>query len=152
PIACLLNRRLQRRGSYKQGLIMEEAMKLTVFAATGGIGRQIVEQAVAAGHKVTTVVRDPRKLAGTRHGLRMVIADLAIPDPTALESAVAGADVVLSGLGARSLAEVGVAAQGTQAIVHAMRTTDVRRLLVISAAPVSTVASPGRPNPPKRDP
>ena len=35
-------------------------MKLTIFAATGGIGRQILEQAVDAGHDVTAVVRNPR--------------------------------------------------------------------------------------------
>jgi uncharacterized protein YbjT (DUF2867 family) len=34
-------------------------MKLTIFAATGGIGRQALEQAVAAGHDVTAVARNP---------------------------------------------------------------------------------------------
>jgi hypothetical protein len=38
----------------------EQAMKLTIFAATGGIGRHILEQAVAAGHDVTAVVRTPK--------------------------------------------------------------------------------------------
>jgi hypothetical protein len=32
-----------------------------------------------------------------------------------------------------------------------MGATGVRRIVVVSAAPVSTVASPGRPNPPKHD-
>jgi putative NADH-flavin reductase len=32
-------------------------VKLTVIAATGGIGRQLLTQAVAAGHDVTAVVR-----------------------------------------------------------------------------------------------
>ena len=32
-------------------------MKLTIFAATGGIGRHILEQAVAAQHDVTAVRR-----------------------------------------------------------------------------------------------
>jgi len=32
-------------------------MKITIAAATGGIGRQALEQAVAAGHDVTAVVR-----------------------------------------------------------------------------------------------
>jgi len=81
-----------------------------------------------------------------------VTADLAIPEVATLESTVAGADAVLSGLGARSMAEVGVAAQGTRAIVHAMQATGVRRIVVVSAAPVSTVPSPGRPNPPRHDP
>jgi putative NADH-flavin reductase len=124
-------------------------MKLTIFAATGGIGRQLLDQALAAGHDVTAVVRNPKTLRGQ---VRVVTADLAIADPTALESAVEGADGVLSGLGPRSLSEAGVAWRGTRAIVQAMQATDVRRVVVVSAAPVGTVASPGRPNPPKHDP
>jgi putative NADH-flavin reductase len=125
-------------------------MKLTIFAATGGIGRQLLEQAVAAGHDVTAVVRSPEKLSGV--AVRVVRADLASPDPAALESAVGGADAVLSGLGARSKAEAGVAARGTSAIVAAMQATHVRRIVVVSAAPVGTMSSPGRPKPPKHDP
>jgi putative NADH-flavin reductase len=125
-------------------------MKLTIFAATGGIGRQLLEQAAAAGHDVTAVVRSPEKLpAGA---VRVVGADLASPDPAALESAVAGADAVLSGLGPRSNADAGIAAQGTAAIVAAMQATHVRRIVVVSAAPVGTVPSPGRPRPPRHDP
>jgi putative NADH-flavin reductase len=125
-------------------------MKLTIFAATGGIGRQLLDQAVAAGHDVTAVVRNPQKLAGVP--VRIVTADLAAPHPAALESAVAGADAVLSGLGARSNAEAGVAWRGTRAIVAAMQATGVRRIVVVSAAPVGTVPSPARPNPPRHDP
>jgi putative NADH-flavin reductase len=124
-------------------------MKLTIFAATGGIGRHALEQAVAAGHDVTAVVRNPKKLSAQ---VRIVTADLAAPDPAALESAVEGADAVLSGLGPRSTSEAGIASQGTRAIVQAMQATDVRRIVVVSAAPISTVPSPGRPKPPKHDP
>ena len=85
-------------------------MKLTIFAATGGIGRRILDQAVAAGHEVTAVVRDPAKVP---HNVRTFTADLSAPDPAVLESAVAGADAVLSGLGPRSRAEAGVTAAGT---------------------------------------
>jgi nucleoside-diphosphate-sugar epimerase len=45
-----------------------------------------------------------------------------------------------------------VASRGTLAIVEAMRATGVRRVVVVSAAPVATVASPGRPDPPRHDP
>jgi putative NADH-flavin reductase len=124
-------------------------MKLTIFAATGGIGRQLLEQAVAAGHQVTAVVRNPDKLTGD---VRVVTADLADADPAVLESAVDGADAVLSGLGPRSNAEAGIASHGTRAIVQAMQATGIRRIVVVSAAPVATVPSPGRPKPPRHDP
>ncbi len=128
---------------------MKREMKLTIFAATGGIGRQLVEQALAAGHKVTAVVRNPNKLSNK---IRVVTADLASPDPAAIKSAVEGADAVLSGLGPRPLSEVGIASEGTRAIIQAMQATDVRRIVVVSAAPIGTVPSPGRPKPPKHDP
>ena len=128
-------------------------MKLTIFAATGGIGRQISEQAVDAGYDVTAVVRNPQKLPGDlSRQVRVVTADLAAPDPATLRSAVEGADAVLSGLGATSNSEAGVATQGTRAIAAAMNATGARRIVVVSAAPIGTVPSPGRPNPPKHDP
>jgi putative NADH-flavin reductase len=125
-------------------------MRLTIFAATGGIGQQLVEQALAAGHDVTAVVRDPKKLGTTT--VRAVVADLTVPDQAVLESAVDGADAVLSGLGPRSKSEDGIASRGTRAIVHAMQAAGVRRIVVVSAALVGSVPSPGRPHPPKHDP
>jgi putative NADH-flavin reductase len=124
-------------------------MNLTIVAATGGIGRQVLEQAVAAGHDVTAAVRDPGKLT---RDVRVVTVDLAAPDKSALESAVQGADAVLSALGPRSASETGVVSRGTRAVVEAMKATDARRVVVISAAPISTVSSPGRPTPPRYDP
>ena len=63
-------------------------MKLTIVAATGGIGRQALDQAVTAGHQVTAVVHNPTKLAGD-----------------AVHVVTAGADAVLSGLGPRSTSQ-----------------------------------------------
>ncbi|HWJ85835.1 MAG TPA: NAD(P)-binding oxidoreductase, partial [Cellulomonas sp.] len=125
-------------------------MKLTIVAASGGIGRAVLEQAVAAGHDVTAVVRDPARLPATT--ARVVALDLAAADTGALVGAVAGADAVLSGLGARTKADTGIAARGTTTIVDAMRTAGTRRLVVVSAAPIGTVASAGRPQPPRHDP
>ena len=53
-------------------------MKLTIVTATGGIGRHLLEQAVAAGHDVMAVVRNPKKLS---RQLRTVTGDLATADP-----------------------------------------------------------------------
>jgi putative NADH-flavin reductase len=125
-------------------------VKLTIIAATGGIGRQLLEQAVAAGHDVTAVARNPQNLPATP--ARVVTADLAAADAAAFQPAVAGADAVLSALGARTRADAGVAARGTRVIVESMRASGVRRLIVVSAAPIGTVPSPGRPHPPRHDP
>jgi putative NADH-flavin reductase len=125
-------------------------MKLTIFAATGGIGRQLLEQAVAAGYDVTAAARNPQNLSPVP--ARAVTADLASVDAAALQPAVAGADGVLSALGARTKADTGVAARGTKASTEAMRAAGVRRIIVVSAAPIGTVPSPGRPHPPRHDP
>ncbi|AZP19738.1 NAD(P)-dependent oxidoreductase [Streptomyces aquilus] len=109
-------------------------MKLTVFGATGGIGKEIVRQALGSGHEVTAVVRDPARLTVTGEGLEVFRADLT--DPEAVRSAVAGRDAVLSGLGARSTKDAGIATRLTRTVLAAMEAEGVRRLLVVSAAPV----------------
>jgi putative NADH-flavin reductase len=124
-------------------------MNLTIVAATGGIGRQLLEQAVDAGQSVTAVVRNPNALSKS---VRTFTTDLADADSMTLQSAIRGADAVLSGLGARSAADAGVAARGTRATLQAMRTVGVKRIVVVSAAPIGTVSSPGRANPPRYDP
>lgn len=126
-------------------------MKLTIFAATGGIGRQALAQAVAAGHEVTAVARNPHDLEGAG-AFSTVAGDLSAPDAQALIAAVAGADAVLSCLGPRSKSDAGIASKGTAAIIAAMQSAAVRRIVVVSAAPVATVGLPGRPQPPKHDP
>ncbi|HEX3647701.1 MAG TPA: NAD(P)H-binding protein [Pseudonocardiaceae bacterium] len=125
-------------------------MKLTIVGATGGIGRQLVEQAVAAGHDVTAVVRDPAGLAVRT--VAAVRADLSRATPKDLEPSVSGADAVLSALGPRRAADTGIVTTGTRTLMTAMAAAGTRRLVVVSAAPVGTVPAPGRPHPPRHDP
>ena len=130
-------------------------MKLTIIAATGGVGRQVLHQALNAGHDVTAVARNPAKLQAevlASGAGRVVTADLASPDALALESAVAGADAVLSALGPHNNSDAGIAAPGTAAIITAMRAAGTQRIVAISASPVATTPSPGHPNPPRHDP
>ncbi|MFD7387515.1 NAD(P)-dependent oxidoreductase [Streptomyces sp. NPDC059852] len=113
-------------------------MKLTVFGATGGIGQEIVRQALAAGHEVTAVVRDPARLPVTGAGLEVFRADLT--DPEAVRPAVAGRDAVLSGLGARTRKDAGITTRLTRTVLRAMEAEGTRRLLVVSAAPLGPAA------------
>lgn len=125
-------------------------MKLTIVAATGGIGKHLVEQAAANGHEVTAVARRPHDLPA---GIQAVAVDFARPDMDALASAVRGADAVLSALGPRDpRAHMNITSHGTRAIVAAMQAEHVRRIIIVSAAPVRPVPVPGRPKPPKHDP
>ncbi|MFJ6696093.1 NAD(P)-dependent oxidoreductase [Streptomyces sp. NPDC091272] len=109
-------------------------MKLTVFGATGGIGQEIVKQALSAGHVVTSVVRDPSRF--TVSGERLTVVRAALTDPQELREAVAGRDAVLSGLGARSRKDAGTATRLTRTVLRAMEAGTTRRLVVVSAAPV----------------
>jgi hypothetical protein len=76
-------------------------VKLTIFGATGGVGRQLLDQAVD-GHAVTAVVRNPDELS---QPVPFVTADLASVDPARFRRALKGADAVLSALGPRSKSE-----------------------------------------------
>ncbi|MER6501337.1 NAD(P)H-binding protein [Streptomyces sp. NPDC001455] len=110
-------------------------MRITVFGATGGVGREIVRQAVAAGHEVTAVVRDPARLPVPPPGVS-VRTMARLEDPEALREVVAGRDAVLSGLGSRGRRAHGVAERLTRSVLRAMEAEGTRRLVVVSAAPV----------------
>jgi putative NADH-flavin reductase len=117
-------------------------MKLTVFGATGGIGTQVVRQALDAGHEVVAVVRDPGRLdVPARPGLTVVRAD--VMDPEAIGPALDGADAVVSALGPRPGGAVTVNSDGIRAILRALDKAGVRRIVVVSAAGAFTEPTDG---------
>lgn len=113
-------------------------MKLTVFGATGGIGGEVVRQALSAGHSVTAVVRDASRFTVDHPDLRVVqVPDLT--DAAALLPALEGSDAVISGVGPRSRKDLTVASSTGRAILEAMRLAGVRRFVAVTAAPVGPV-------------
>lgn len=113
-------------------------MKLTIFGATGGVGRQAVRQALAAGHSVTAVVRDPARFdVAEAPGLTVAtVADQSIVDD--LVPPIAGSDAVISGVGP-SGARDGAAIRVTEAILGALAETGVSRLVAVSAQPLGDI-------------
>jgi putative NADH-flavin reductase len=109
-------------------------MKLTVFGATGGTGQHLLDQALAAGHHLTAVVRDPSRSPQAGHPqLETIVAD--VMDAQAIMSSVTGRDAVVSALGPRPGSEGGsVCADGARAIITAMRAAGTRRLIVVTAS------------------
>ncbi|MFI5559305.1 NAD(P)-dependent oxidoreductase [Amycolatopsis japonica] len=107
-------------------------MKLTVLGATGGVGSEVVKQALAAGHHVTAVVRDPSRLNAEGDRLEVVVAQLS--EHGALTEAVSGRDVVISALGSRDRNPTTIVTDGAHAAVAALGSAGVRRLLLVSAS------------------
>lgn len=102
-------------------------MKLIIFGATGGTGKQLVEQALEQGHLVTAFVRDPSKL-GVMHS-NLTIAKGDIMNPSSITSAMQGQDVVLCAIGAPANKTGKIRSDGTKNIIQAMKATGVKRLI-----------------------
>lgn len=104
-------------------------MKLTVFGATGGVGREVVTQALDAGHEVSAYVRNPAKLNVDHPSLTVVAGELA--DRDAVQRAVAGADTVISALGpSLDRKATGMPlVEGTRAIIDGMQAEGVERYI-----------------------
>lgn len=111
-------------------------MKLTILGATGGVGRHLVAHALRAGHEVTALVREPSRLAADQHNLSVIVGDAL--DPDSVTQAIDGADAVLSAIGATGRDDpLKPASTSAQAAIEAMHATRVRRILVVSAAPLN---------------
>ena len=107
--------------------------RILVVGATGGTGREVVLQALAAGHDVTALARTATRLPIEHPKFRAI--DGALPQDTALLSnAMAGQDVVISTLGrGRSLGSHHLLEQSVPVVLTAMRAHGVRRLIFTSA-------------------
>jgi putative NADH-flavin reductase len=104
-------------------------MKITVLGATGGVGGEVVKQALDRGWDVTAVVRDPAKL---QLPAQVVVA--GFPDHDKLAAAVEGRDAVISAVGSRDRGPTTVCVDGARAAIGA----GAKRLLVVSASGMHT--------------
>jgi putative NADH-flavin reductase len=111
-------------------------MELTIFGATGATGTVLTEQALAAGHEVTAVVRDPARLnIPAQPGLRIITAD--VMDPASISPAVAGAGAVLTAIGPPGTDPSTLRQDSTRSIIQAMRKAGASRLIAISGSVVA---------------
>jgi putative NADH-flavin reductase len=108
---------------------------INIFGATGGTGKQLVEQALTAGNQVVAYARNPSKLNTKHENLTILQGELT--DQAMIESAVSGTDAVISVLGPRGGSKSKPLTQGTKNIIEAMQKKGVRRLIISSTASVS---------------
>lgn len=110
-------------------------MHIVVAGATGATGRLVVDQAIATGHHVTALVRDPAGYdpppgVAVQEAQVVTDGDLTLP---------VGTDAVITTLGKRSSRDSEpVCAAGTANLITAMRRSDIRRIVAVSASPVLT--------------
>jgi putative NADH-flavin reductase len=108
-------------------------VRIVVFGATGGTGRQLVTQALDTGHTVTAVARRPAALDITHDRLSVRAGDVLEPDSIAPH--LVGQDAVLSALGiGYRRHRTTVYSAGTANVMAAMRAAGVRRVVCVSTS------------------
>ena len=106
--------------------------RLFVLGATGGIGREVVDQALQRQYRVTAFVRSPQKLDSHRAGLTVIKGNVL--DAEEMSAALEGHDVVLSTVGPPGPGRTSITSDCARATVEAMRATGIRRLLLVGVA------------------
>lgn len=109
-------------------------MKIVVFGASRGVGYQVVQQALAAGHTVTAFVRSPEKFSLQHPNLSVFQGDAT--DAAAVEKAIAGHDAVISALGPTRPPVPQMMETAAKNIVAGMKKHGVRRLVSTTGAGV----------------
>ena len=118
-------------------------MRILVLGASGGTGRQVIEQALGHGHDVVAFVRDPARVDLGARPLSVVAGD--VTDAAAVQAAVEGCDAVISTLGSRGERPVHVYSDGIANAIRAMTARGVSRLVVMSAAGAGARGAPDVP-------
>jgi uncharacterized protein YbjT (DUF2867 family) len=109
------------------------AARLVLFGATGGTGREVLQQALAAGRSVTALVRRPERLPVRHPNLTVVAGDVLRP-PDA-EAALAPGSVVISALGVGySRKATTLYSAGTANVLAAMQAAGARRFVCLSTS------------------
>jgi putative NADH-flavin reductase len=108
-------------------------MRIVVFGATGGTGRQLLRQALDAGHWVTAVARDPGAISLSH--ARLAVHRGNVLDLPTIVPHLEGADAALSalGIGYRRHATT-VYSEGTANVLAAMEKAGAERLVCCSTS------------------
>jgi len=108
-------------------------MRMVIFGATGGIGREAVSQALEQGHEVIAIARNPDGVGRAHERLRLVKADIL--DASTYERELAGASAVIGALGARGRpkAPISLCTDWAKHLIPAMQAQGVSRLVAVTA-------------------
>jgi uncharacterized protein YbjT (DUF2867 family) len=108
-------------------------INVALFGATGGVGSWLLRRSAANGDAIHVLVRDRAKLPADLNGARIETLVGDVLDPANVAATLAGADVVFSTLGARSLGATTLYSHGGGNIVNEMERSGPRRLIVVTS-------------------
>jgi uncharacterized protein YbjT (DUF2867 family) len=104
-------------------------MNVLVFGATGKTGGLVVDRALAKGHQVAVLVRDPKKF--TKTGVRVFSGDATRPEDVL--ASMQGQDAVIDTIGGTTpYKKTVLESTSARNIIGAMQAKSVRRLIVVS--------------------
>ena len=108
-------------------------MKIIIFGATGGVGREVVKQAAENGFGVTAFVRTPSKLDVAHENLTVIQGDAF--NPSEVQAAIGGHDAVVSCLGSSKGMKKSTELQDmTKNIVAGMEAQGLKRIVYTASA------------------
>lgn len=113
-------------------------MRITLFGATGFVGKKLLEQALQEGHEITVLARSPDKLEVLKDQVHCIEGDYF--DRQAVREALQGAEAVLScigpplGLGRSKF--IGKYPQAMESLVAELQAAGVSRIITIAGASV----------------
>jgi len=110
-------------------------MRLVVLGATGGVGFEIVHQAIARNHHVKAFVRSAERLKPFGERIEIERGDLL--NTGALEKTIRGCDAILSGFGPRlpiAKSDANLLRDFGASLTRAMQQASVRRAVIVSTA------------------
>lgn len=110
-------------------------MRVLVFGASGGTGRQLITQGLEQGHQLTAFVRNPAAVTIKNENLTVVQGDVLNQED--VDRGVKGQAVVISVLGNKTSDALWkpntIISQGVKHILAAMKKHRVRRLLFVAS-------------------
>jgi len=107
-------------------------MNIAIFGASGATGKLLTERSLAAGHAVSALVRTPENYP---YASRVRIVKGSAFDASAIAETLAGADAVLSALGAKSpFRNEDVLPRAIPLIVAAMQQHGPKRIVALGSA------------------
>lgn len=114
-------------------------MKIALFGATGRTGHHILHSAVADGHQVNVLVRNPSKMVITHENVVLFLGDAL--DAEMVEYTMRECDAVASALGLSDNHQPEALSRSTANIVAAMENLGLQRLVVVGGAGILRVGA-----------